>query len=94
MAEFNVGYNGSENFAPDKRFGTFPAASIGWVVSEEKFWNPVKKVINYMKFRVSMGLVGNDKAGNSPSYILLTHILWMMLFLQGVENSDMGTSLE
>lgn len=65
MAEFNVGYNGSENFAPDKRFGTFPAASIGWVVSEEKFWNPVKKVINYMKFRVSMGLVGNDKAGNS-----------------------------
>lgn len=61
MAEFSIGYNGSENFAPDKRFGTFPAGSIGWVISEEKFWRPLKKAINYMKFRMSMGLVGNDK---------------------------------
>lgn len=37
MAEFNVGYNGSENFAPDKRYGLFPAGSIGWIVSEESF---------------------------------------------------------
>ena len=65
MAEFNVGHNGSENFAPGKRFGTFPAGSIGWVISEEKFWTPIKSVINYMKFRVSMGLVGNDKVGGS-----------------------------
>lgn len=35
LAEFNIGYNGSENYAPGKRFGTFPAGSIGWVVSEE-----------------------------------------------------------
>ena len=65
MAEFNVGYNGSENFAPEKRFGTFPAGSIGWIVSEEEFWEPIKPYINYMKFRVSMGLVGNDKVGGS-----------------------------
>lgn len=63
MAEFNVGHNGSENFAPGKRFGTFPAGSIGWVVSEENFWESIKPYINYMKFRVSMGLVGNDKVG-------------------------------
>lgn len=65
MAEFNIGYNGSENFAPDKRFGTFPAGSIGWVISEEKFWKPIKSFINYMKFRVSVGLVGNDKVSGS-----------------------------
>jgi TonB-linked SusC/RagA family outer membrane protein len=65
MAEFNVGYNGSENFHPDKRFGTFPAGSIGWVVSEEKLWIPIKPVINYMKFRVTMGLVGNDQVGGT-----------------------------
>ncbi|WP_321334098.1 TonB-dependent receptor [uncultured Bacteroides sp.] len=65
MLELNVGYNGSENFAPDKRFGTFPAGSVGWVVSEEKFWDFIKPVVNYMKLRVSMGLVGNDKIGGN-----------------------------
>lgn len=40
ITEFNVGYNGSENFHPDRRFGVFPAGSIGWVVSEESFSSP------------------------------------------------------
>lgn len=61
MIEFNVGYNGSENFAPEKRYGFFPAGSAGWIVSEEKFMKPFKKVINYLKIRASYGLVGNDK---------------------------------
>lgn len=65
MAEFNVGYNGSENFAPEKRFGTFPAGSIGWILSEEKFWKPIKPVVNFLKLRYTMGLVGNDKIGGS-----------------------------
>lgn len=65
MAEFNVGYNGSENFAPEKRFGTFPAGSIGWVASEETFFRPLKKVVSFMKLRASWGLVGNDKIGGS-----------------------------
>ena len=43
MAEFNVGYNGSENFAPGKRYGTFPAMSVGWVVSDEPFFKPLTK---------------------------------------------------
>ena len=63
MAEFNIGYNGSENFAPDKRFGTFPAFSAGWVVSDEAFFKPVSKVVNFLKLRGSIGLVGNDKVG-------------------------------
>lgn len=61
MAEFNVGYNGSENFAPGRRFGTFPAGSIGWIISEEKFWKPISKIVSFFKLRASWGLVGNDK---------------------------------
>ena len=60
MAEFNVGYNGSENFAPGKRYGLFPAGSIGWIVSEESFIKPLKKVINNFKLRASVGMVDND----------------------------------
>lgn len=63
MAEFNVGYNGSENFAPDKRYGFFPAGSVGWTASEEPFFKPLKKVVSYMKLRASWGLVGNDNVG-------------------------------
>lgn len=59
IAEFDFGYNGSENFAPDKRFGAFPAASIGYVLSEEAFMKK-QKVISFLKFRTSLGLVGND----------------------------------
>lgn len=65
MAEFNVGYNGSENFAPERRFGFFPAGSVGWTISEEPFWEDIKPVVNYLKLRSSWGLVGNDKVGGS-----------------------------
>ncbi len=60
LGEVNIGYNGSENFAPGKRFGFFPAVSLGWVVSEEKF---LKKLdfISFLKVRGSYGEVGNDK---------------------------------
>ena len=61
MAEFNIGYNGSENFAPGKRYGTFPAGSVGWALSEEKFWKSLKKIVDYFKIRASWGLVGNDQ---------------------------------
>jgi hypothetical protein len=65
MAEFNIGHNGSENFAPGKRYGTFPAGSIGWVASEEPFFKPIKKVVSFLKLRASMCLVGNDAMGSS-----------------------------
>jgi len=61
MAEFNIGHNGSENFAEGKRFGTFPAFSLGWVVSEEPWWKPMSKAISFLKLRASYGIVGNDK---------------------------------
>ena len=64
MAEVNFGYNGSENFAPGKRFGAFPAGSIGYILSEEAFMKK-QKVVDYLKFRASVGLVGNDNLGNN-----------------------------
>lgn len=65
MAEFNIGHNGSENFAPGKRYGTFPAGSLGWVISDEPFFKPVQSIVSFMKLRGSWGLVGNDKIGGS-----------------------------
>ena len=71
MAEFNIGYNGSENFAPGRRFGTFPAGSIGWILSEEKFWKPISKVASFFKLRASWGLVGNDKTFDKIRFMYL-----------------------
>lgn len=64
LAEFNIGYNGSENFAPDKRFGTFPAGSIGYILSEEPFWKK-NNYVTYLKLRASVGLVGNDNMSSN-----------------------------
>lgn len=63
FAEFNVGYNGSENFMPGRRFGVFPAFGVGWAVSNEKFWAPLQKYISYLKLRYTNGWVGSDDAG-------------------------------
>lgn len=63
MLEFNAGYNGSEQFAPGKRFGFFPAASVGWVVSNEPFMKSLPSISN-LKLRASYGKVGNDKLGD------------------------------
>ena len=71
MAEFNIGYNGSENFPPGARFGVFPAGSIGWNISEESWWEPIKGIISFMKLRASIGLVGNDKTQTSSRFLYL-----------------------
>ena len=75
LAEFNAGYNGSVQFAEGKRYGFFPAFSLGWVVSEEGFWNKGNKIFNYMKIRGAYGEVGNDKIGSDKYYYLQTYPL-------------------
>jgi TonB-linked SusC/RagA family outer membrane protein len=65
MLDLNLGYNGSENFAPGMRFGFFPAASVAWVLSEEGFMKDKLSFVNLMKFRASYGTVGNDQIGGS-----------------------------
>ena len=63
VGEFNFGYNGSENFAKGKRFGFFPSFALGWLLSEEKFMENARNTLNKLKFRASIGKVGNDDIG-------------------------------
>ena len=63
VAEFNFGYNGSENFAKGKRFGFFPSVAIGWLLSEEHFMEKLKPIFHKIKFRASIGQAGDDNIG-------------------------------
>lgn len=70
VSEINFGYNGSENFAKGKRFGFFPSVAVGWLLSEEKFMERYKDTFSKIKFRLSYGLVGNDRLdGRRFAYI-------------------------
>ena len=60
LFEASFGYNGSENFAPGKRWGFFPSAAVGWVISNESFWSGIRKTVDNLKIRASYGLAGND----------------------------------
>ncbi len=63
FSEFNFGYNGSERFSRNHRWGFFPSFGLAWVVSKEDFFKPFNKVVNNLKLRYSYGLVGNDNIG-------------------------------
>ena len=65
LLDLNIGYNGSENFAPGKRYGVFPSVSAGWILSQEKWWAPLKNAVSYLKLRASYGLVGNDNTNGA-----------------------------
>jgi TonB-linked SusC/RagA family outer membrane protein len=70
IAEFNFGYNGSENLSKENRYGFFPSFALGWMLSEEKFMEPLKEIFNQVKFKLSYGLVGNDQmAGRRFAYL-------------------------
>ena len=60
MGDVNSGCTGAENFAKRNRSGFLPSMSLGWTVSQEKFWKPLSNVVSYMKLRGSIGTVGND----------------------------------
>lgn len=65
FAEFNFGYNGSERFAQNERYGFFPSFGIGYLMSNEKFWKPLENTISKLKWKFTYGLVGNDAIGDS-----------------------------
>lgn len=67
FAEFNFGYNGSERFHKSHRWGFFPSAGAAWMVSNEPWFKPYKKVVSNLKLRYSYGLVGNDNIGSSTN---------------------------
>lgn len=62
LFEANVGYNGSEQFSPEKQYGVFPSFALGYNLHNEKFFKPLKKVISKAKVRASWGQVGSDSA--------------------------------
>ncbi len=71
FAEVNFGYNGSENFAPENRFGFFPSVGMGWVVSKEKFFEVMQPVFQFFKIRYSDGLVGSGAGGRRFGYLTI-----------------------
>ena len=68
FAEFNFGYNGSENFAPGHRPGFFPSYALGYMISNEPWWDDLKDVVSTLKFKVSYGKVGNDEIGGGRRF--------------------------
>jgi TonB-linked SusC/RagA family outer membrane protein len=75
LMEFNFGYNGSERFAKNNRYGFFPSLAVGYVLSNEKFFEPLVDVISNLKFRASYGWVGNDQIGNaSDRFFYLSNV--------------------
>lgn len=72
--EFNMGYNGSENFARGHRFGFFPAVALGWMVSNESWFEPAKKVVDMLKLKGSYGKVGNDDIGSGRRWVYQSSI--------------------
>lgn len=63
FVEANFGYNGSERFAPNERWGFFPSAGVGWIVTNESFMQPYQNTISKLKLKATYGLVGNDEIG-------------------------------
>nr|WP_321411719.1 TonB-dependent receptor [uncultured Carboxylicivirga sp.] len=75
FTEFNFGYNGSERFSENNRFGFFPSAGLAWAVSNEPFWQRIKPVVNQLKFKATYGKVGNDAiAAENERFLYLSSV--------------------
>lgn len=85
FAEFNAGYNGSELFAANHRYGFFPAIGIGWVVSNEKFFEPISDAVNFLKFRYSNGNSGLGALDNKDY-----RFLYMDKMIEGTTGYTFG----
>lgn len=81
--EGNFGYNGSERFAAKERYGFFPSAGAGYLVSNEEFWKPLSKVVSKLKLKGTYGLVGNDAIGSdNDRFFYLSNV--------NLDNGDRG----
>ncbi len=73
--EFNFGYNGTERFSKNERFGFFPSAGLGWILSKEKFWEPLSTMLTEFKVKLTHGIVGNDAIGSaSDRFFYLSNV--------------------
>lgn len=85
FVEYNFGYNGSERFHRFHRWGFFPSAGLAWMMSNEKWFKPLTKVVSNLKLRYSYGLVGNDNIGSSSNR-------FYYLSEMSMNNSGLGAS--
>ena len=93
FSEFNFGYNGSERFSKQNRFGFFPSAGLAWNISNEAFWKPLKPIISNLKLRYSYGLVGNDQiGGSSDRFFYLSNVNMNSTDRAAVFGRDFGTT--
>ena len=90
LFEFNVGYNGSENFAPGNRYGVFPAVSAGWVISNENFMYATDNWLDNLKLRASYGLVGSDNIPNNSRFVYLQYFGGGGDYSFGIDNFGSG----
>ncbi len=88
--EANFGYWGSERFAKNERWGFFPSAGVGWMVSNEKFMEPIKNTITKLKLKATYGLTGNDQIGSSNDRFFYMSNVTMQ---DATKASQFGTSL-
>jgi TonB-linked SusC/RagA family outer membrane protein len=85
FVEGNFGYNGSERFSEKERFGFFPSVGGGYLISNEPFWEPLKKTVSKLKLKGTYGMVGNDAIGRSEDrFFYLADV--------NMDNADRGKS--
>lgn len=92
FGEFNFGYNGTERLPEGGRFEFFPAVSLGWAVSNERFWEPLREYVDFLKLRGSYGVVGSDgfdDAGGTRHFVYFDQIV-----IGGGGLYDFGPSLD
>lgn len=92
FAEFNFGYNGSERFSSQNRWGFFPSVGVGWVVSNESFMQDAKDVISTLKISGTYGKVGNDQIGgtNTRNDDLISNVIDRFFYLPQVNMEGTG----
>ncbi|WP_106832154.1 SusC/RagA family TonB-linked outer membrane protein [Parabacteroides pacaensis] len=89
FGEFTFGYNGSERFSKNNRWGFFPSAAIGWMVSNESFFKPLSKLFPQFKLKATYGLSGQDQIGNNEDrFYYLSKIV-----MDASRNVNWGTQL-
>lgn len=94
LAEFNFGYNGSDNFKDGNRFGFFPSFALGYVISNESYFEPIKNVVDLLKIRASYGLVGNDKTNSRFPYLTNVSLNSLVYdFGYDFDNTRYGTNI-
>ena len=85
--EANFGYNGSENFAPGHRMGFFPSVALGYMISNEPYWDNIKNTVDEFKIKASIGQIGNDQIGGGRRYVYNATVL-----TSGVGGSNWGVN--